>query len=64
MNIKQHPHYHEGFFDALDGEPIFDDATSEYRAGWEAAWESKRIFEKAGFKKNGRDFSISGPVAE
>jgi hypothetical protein len=22
MSIQQHPDYHEGFFDALDGEPI------------------------------------------
>jgi hypothetical protein len=35
--IQQHPAYHEGFYDAQFGEPIFDDCPSpEYRAGWTA----------------------------
>lgn len=59
MSIQQHPGYHEGFFDALDGDPIFDDCTPEYRAGWEAAWRSKEIFRAAGFDDNGRSFSTT-----
>lgn len=62
MSIQQHPHYHEGFFDALDSTPIFDDATPEYRAGWEAAWRSKEIFMNAGFGDNGRSFSTSAAL--
>lgn len=45
--IQQHPHYHEGFYDAMDGEPIFDDCMPKYRAGWEAFWECKDILARA-----------------
>lgn len=55
-DIQQHPGYHAGFFEALDGEPLFDDATPEYKAGWRAAWESKRIYEEAGFSQTARSF--------
>ena len=38
MTIQQHPDYHEGFFDALDGKLLFGGAaTPEYRAGWLAS---------------------------
>jgi len=38
MSIQQHPDYHEGFFDGLDGDPLFeDDCTPEYKAGWIAS---------------------------
>lgn len=56
MSIQQHPHYHEGFFGALAGDPLFDDHTPEYKAGWEAAWRSKEIFEAAGFKQTAQIF--------
>jgi hypothetical protein len=42
--IQQNPAYHEGFYDAQFGEPIFDDCPSpEYRAGWAAYWECRNI---------------------
>jgi hypothetical protein len=47
--IQEHPHYHEGFFDAVDGEPLFDDADPVYAAGWRAWWEVHAII-------NGPDF--------
>lgn len=37
--IQQHPDYHEGFFDALDGEPlVMLGRSAEYIAGWNAYW--------------------------
>jgi hypothetical protein len=62
MSIQQHPHYHEGFFDACDNTPIFDDCTPEYRAGWEAAMRSKEIFRNAGFENRGREFVATGTI--
>lgn len=48
--IQEHPHYHEGFFDAMDGEPLFDDCPSaEYRAGWEAWWRVHSIVNDENF---------------
>lgn len=46
MTAEQHPSYHEGFYDAQFGEPIFDDCPSpEYRAGWNAFWECRAILD-------------------
>jgi hypothetical protein len=37
--IQQHPDYHDGFFDALEGVPLFViGRTAEYIAGWRAYW--------------------------
>lgn len=48
MSIQQHPNYHEGFFDGLDGEPLFeDDCTPEYKAGWIASHECRAMFDRA-----------------
>jgi hypothetical protein len=47
MSIQQEPAYHEGFFDALDGEPIFDDCSATYRAGWIALHEVRAMFDRA-----------------
>jgi hypothetical protein len=45
--IQQHPHYHEGFFDAADGEPLFaNDCSPEYKAGWLAFHECRALFDK------------------
>jgi hypothetical protein len=42
MSIQQDPAYAQGFYDAMNGEPIFDDCPSlAYRAGWEAFWECR-----------------------
>lgn len=50
MRIQAHPHYAEGFWDATQGEPLFPDASPEYRAGWEALWKCKEIL-AAGFDR-------------
>lgn len=55
-DIRSHPAYHAGFFDALDSVPLFDGAAPEYKAGWNAAWASKKIFEDAGFSQTARSF--------
>lgn len=37
---QQHPGYHEGFYDAQAGEPIwFVECSREYALGWTAFWE-------------------------
>lgn len=47
MSIQQHPGYHEGFFDACDGEPLFeDDCSPEYMAGWLAYHDCRSIFDR------------------
>ncbi len=44
MSIQQDPAYHQGFYDAMEGEPLFDDCPSEaYRVGWTAFWECRSI---------------------
>lgn len=37
--------YLEGYYDAFshDPEPLFDDASPDYRAGWFAGWGSREI---------------------
>lgn len=62
--IQQTPGYHEGFFDALDNTPIFDDCTPEYRAGWEAAMRSREILRSTGFKDNGRGFTATATIRQ
>jgi hypothetical protein len=47
--IQEHPAYHEGFFDAMDLEPLFDDAMPEYAAGWRAYWEVRAILNEPDF---------------
>lgn len=48
MSIQQHPDYHDGFFDGLDGEPLFeDDCTPEYMSGWLASHECRAAFDRA-----------------
>lgn len=64
MSVQQHPDYHTGFFDALDFTPIFDDCSPEYRAGWEAAMRSKRIFRDAGFEDKGREFVATAELTK
>lgn len=42
--LQQHPDYHEGFFDAVDGEPLLEaDASAEYIAGWRAYWQIREL---------------------
>jgi hypothetical protein len=42
MSIQQHLAYHQGFYDAQDGEPIwFDECSPEYAAGWIAFWDCR-----------------------
>jgi hypothetical protein len=45
MSIQQDPAYHDGFFDYLDGEPLFErDCSPTYAAGWHAAHECQAFF--------------------
>lgn len=38
MSLVEHPDYHEGFFDCLDGKPLVpNERSSQYEAGWRAA---------------------------
>jgi hypothetical protein len=48
QTIEQTPGYHIGFFGAQYGDPLFDDASPEYAAGWRAYWECRAIAGKAG----------------
>lgn len=43
--MNTHPDYHEGFYDAQTGEPLFDGASAEYEAGWRAYWEVRRLLD-------------------
>lgn len=47
--IQAHPDYHDGFFDAMDLEPLFDDAKTEYSAGWKAYWEIHAMLRQPDF---------------
>lgn len=42
--IEAHPGYMAGFYDAADLTPIYDDAPAPYRAGWEAYWRCRELF--------------------
>lgn len=45
MSIQQHPDYLSGFWDAVEGEPIWEnECSAEYRAGWFAYHELREIF--------------------
>lgn len=47
--IQSHPAYADGYWAAMEGEPIWtDECTPEYRAGWEAAWRAKEILSGSG----------------
>jgi len=36
--LQQRPAFSEGFHDAWAGEPLFDDAHADYKAGWQSYW--------------------------
>ena len=46
--ITAHPDYADGYWEAMEGEPLFADASEEYRAGWQAAWRAKTILTGGG----------------
>jgi rubrerythrin len=52
-SIQEHPDYGFGFYDARDGEPLFDDASVEYEAGWRAFYKCRDIMKRAGFSDDG-----------
>jgi hypothetical protein len=41
------PGYLKGFYDASNLEPLFDDASEDYRAGWLGYQEALRAFARA-----------------
>lgn len=48
--LQQHPGYHLGFFDALDGEPLFrGECSPEYEAGWRAYWSVRELLNDENF---------------
>ncbi|WP_316168919.1 MULTISPECIES: hypothetical protein [unclassified Bradyrhizobium] len=48
MSQQQQPDYHEGFFDSLDGEPLFEnECSADYLAGWLAAHECRTFLDRA-----------------
>lgn len=55
---KAHPAYAQGFDDASDLTPLYDDCPSaEYRAGWLAYHDMARILRNAGFVGDGHNFT-------
>jgi 5-methylcytosine-specific restriction protein A len=49
--IQAHPDYSDGFWGAKDGDPLFDDASPEYEAGWRAFHRVEQILEQNGARK-------------
>lgn len=48
--IQEHPAYHEGFFDAMDLEPLFEgECSPEYEAGWRAYWTVRDVLNDPAF---------------
>ncbi len=43
LELQQRSGYYFGFFDAQAGEPLYQDATDDYRAGWGAYWSIREI---------------------
>jgi len=41
--VQQDPIWHEGWFDARDGAPLWDDAHPTYCAGWLAYWRAREL---------------------
>lgn len=51
--LEQHPDYHQGFWDAQTGEPIWEDeCTEEYAAGWRAFWNIREALTKTELKSH------------
>ena len=62
MSIQQHPEYHEGFYDAADGEPLFEnDCSPEYKEGWLAYYECRSFFDRT-YEDIPKEFSVRFPV--
>jgi hypothetical protein len=34
MQLQQHPDYHQGFWDSMEGWPLLADMSAEYTEGW------------------------------
>lgn len=48
--IQETAGYHEGFFDAIDGESLFEgECSPEYEAGWRAYWAVRGMLNEPGF---------------
>lgn len=62
-DLQADPAYHEGFFDAQSGEPLFDDASKAYEAGWRAFYASREILERAGFSRTASGYSKTTVLA-
>jgi hypothetical protein len=63
-DMKEHPDYAEGFFDAQEGTPLLCGMSEEYTAGWKAFYRCKEIMERAGLTEGadgrfGRKFTVT-----
>jgi hypothetical protein len=53
-DVRLHPAYSDGFFDAQEGWPLPVDSAPEYRAGWEAYQRCRQIATDAGLSETGK----------
>ncbi len=59
-DIKSHPDYKAGYFDAIDDRPDTGYGSMEYVAGRSAGFFARNAFLRAGFKQDSEDsFSLS-----
>ena len=49
-SLAENAIWNEGWFDARDGEPLWDRAHSMYREGWLAYWRARELMRKFGGK--------------
>jgi hypothetical protein len=62
--IEQHPDYHQGFYDAQDMTPIWEDeCTPEYRAGWFAYWNVHQALSIDGVGKMAKECPDCGSTS-
>ena len=47
------PDYKQGYWDAMDGKPMRDDASGPYKAGWQARTDFAAFLTKAGWVERG-----------
>lgn len=58
-NLKGHPDYEVGYFDAINERPDEGNGSAEYAAGRAAGLFARGAFERAGFQQDGEDsFSL------
>lgn len=61
-DIRQHPHFHRGFYDAQSGEPLFSDADPIYERGWRAYHVARKILDEWRRNPPGRGSDDAGNI--